>query len=431
MKKLTVIILLFAIFLGTSTAYISAEVNSGKDKVSFEETVLFGDKTYANGVTFTRETNYKRKISWKTDYTIGFPPECNTEYKFSAEGIPFGYERDKSGISISSEWGHIKSISDTYAEIVQTAKKEKKFVSENFKLRDFCEYLPLTVDVDLPDVLLSEEKLQRLSDKVNEFFKTPVPEECEIIFYSESDGSSGISCDLYVSVYTASYTSDTVFFVHSKDISSPYKEDENCIYGINYGKNEVYEDTLKLVYDPGDDFIINEVHSTDKTLVLLGTDKHNKTLLRVLDLKTMECIQNLQVSNGNFDSVDATAFIKDDFLKIEIYDYNIKANENDDEVVIHFYTVLPDGTYEYSMSIHDREKRFLKNINLTAVDFDGQRAAFAQILSPFWSDGFYKLTVSVYDKNGLLYIGEYDCSLSKHKRGDSGHTDYSFDINIG
>ena len=52
MKKLTVTILLFAIFLGAATAYISAEVNSGKDKVSFEENVLLGDKIYANGVTF-------------------------------------------------------------------------------------------------------------------------------------------------------------------------------------------------------------------------------------------------------------------------------------------------------------------------------------------------------------------------------------------
>ncbi len=436
MKKLTVIILIFAVLLSAGTVYMTAEVNAGKDKISFEEEVIYGDKIHANGVKFTMETNYERKLNWKTDYTIGIKPECKTDFRFSTEGIPLGYERDKSGISISSDLGNIKSISDKYAEIVKTAKKEKKFVSETFKLRDFCEYLPLMVDVDLPDVLLSEEKLQRLNDKVNEFFKTPVPEECEIIFHAESDGASGISCDLYISAYTATYTSDTVFFIYSKDIYSPYEKEDNCLYTINYGENEVYEDTLKLAYDPGDDFIINEVHSTDKTLVFLGTDKeHNKILLRVLDLKTMECIQNIQVSDENSESADGTVFLKDDFLQIEIYDYNSKANENDNETEMHFYTVLPDGTYKHSMTVYDKEKNLSKYDYLRYVDFDGERAVFMQAIHPYstGNNEYYHFFVSVYDKSGLLYIGKYKCNLSKHIQGDywlSDYDYYSLDINI-
>ncbi len=233
MKKLTVIILIFAVLLGAGTVYMTAEVNAGKDKISFEEEVIYGDKIHANGVKFTMKTNYEYKLNWKTDYTIGIKPECKTDFRFNAEGIPLGYERDKSGIYISTEFGHIESLSEKYAEIVKTAKKEKKFVSESFKLRDFCEYLPLFVDVDLPDVLLNEEKHQRLSDKINEFFKTPVPEECQITFYAESDGSSGTSCDLYIYAYTATYTSDTVFFIYPKDIYSPYEKEDNYLYTIN------------------------------------------------------------------------------------------------------------------------------------------------------------------------------------------------------
>ena len=436
MKKLTVIILIFAVLLGAGTVYMTAEVNAGKDKISFEEEVIYGDKIHANGVKFTMETNYKDKLNWKTDYTIGVKPECKTDFRFNAEGIPLGYERDKSGISISTEFGHVESLSEKYAEIVKTAKKEKKFVSESFKLRDFCEYPPLMVDVDLPDVLLSEEKLQRLIDKVNEFFKAPVPEECEIILYADSDGSSGISCDLYVSAHTAAYTSDTVFFIYSKDIYSPYEKTDNCLYTINYGKNEVYEDTLKLAYDPGDDFIINEVHSTDKTLVFLGTDKeHNKILLRVLDLKTMECIQNIQVSDKNAESAGATAFLKDDFLQIKIHDYNSKANENDDETKIHFYTVLPDGTYKYSMTVYDKEKNLLKYNYLTHADFDGERAVFIQATHPYLTGNneYYHFFINVYDKSGLLYIGKYKCNLSKHIQGDywiAYYNYHSLDINI-
>ena len=430
MKKLTVTILLFAIFLGAATAYISAEVNSGKDKVSFEETVLFGDKIYANGVTFTMETTYARKLNWKTDYTIGFTPECNTEYRFSAEGIP----EANSGIDILSDVSHLDFIQDKYREAVNTAKKENKSVTYKIKLKDHIDYFPITVDVDLPDVILTEENRKRLNKKVNEFFKIPVPNDCEVTISADSGGETSSvwrdceEIDFYL--HGMLYTQDTVFL-------SSFNDDDNRIYSINYGKNEVYEDTLKIAYEAGANFEIDEVNITDKTLVILGTDtENNKTLLRVLDLKTMECIQNLQVSGENSDSTDATALVRDDFLKIEIYDYNSKANENDDEVAMHFYQGLPDGTYEYSMSIHDKEKMLLKNNYFTAVDFDGQRAVFAQAVNPYIAGGasFYRITVSVYDENGLLYIGEYDCSLVNHDKGDYymlGDTDDSIDINIG
>ena len=429
MKKLTVIILLFAIFLGAATAYISAEVNSGKDKISFEETVLLGDKIYANGVTFTMEMNYARKLNWKTDYTIGFTPECNTEYRFSAEGI-LDYDRTNSGIDILSDVSHLDFIQDKYREAVNTAKKENRTVTYKIKLRDHIEYFPFTVDVDLPNIVLSEENRKRLNEKVNEFFKIPVPDDFEVTISADSGGeTSSVWCDYYKQLHGMIYSQDTVFL-------SSFNDDDNRIYSINYGKNEVYEDTLKIAYEAGANFEIDEVNITDKTLVILGTDtENNKTLLRVLDLKTMECIQNLQVSGENSDSTDATALVRDDFLKIEIYDYNSKANENDDEVVMHFYTTLPDGTYEYSMSIHDEEKMFIKYINLTAVDFDGQRAVFAQLVNPYFSGGtnLYKVTVSVYDNTGLIYMGQYDCSLSKHYRQDSIFPDqgYSLDINIG
>ncbi len=427
MKKLTVTILLFAIFLGAATAYISAEVNSGKDKISFEETVLFGDKIYANGVTFTMETNYARTLNWKTDYTIGFPPECNTEYRFSAEGIT-DYDRTNSGIDIMSDISHLDFIQDKYNEAVNTAKKENRAVTYKIKLKDHIEYFPFTVDVDLPDVVLSEENRQRLNEKVNEFFKIPVPDNCEVTISADSGGAtSAIWSDYQKDFYGMHYTQDTVFLISF---------DDNRIYSINYGENEVYEDTLKIAYEPEENFIITEANITDKTLVLLGTDtEHNKTHLRVLDLKTMECIQNLQVSGENSDSTDATALVRDDFLKIEIYDYNSKANENDDEGVMHFYTVLPDGTYEYSMSIHEEQKMFIKYINLTAVDFDGQRAAFAEIIHPSIAggDAYFDINVSVYDKDGLVYMGEYKCSLSKHDKQDYLFSNYSsyLDINIG
>ena len=429
MKKLTVIILLFAVLFGISTAYISAEVNSGKDKVSFEENVLLGDKIYANGVTFTMETNYARKLNWKTDYTIGFTPECNTEYRFSAEGIP-DYDRTNSGIDILSDVSHLDFIQDKYREAVNTAKKENKSVTYKIKLKDHIEYFPFTVDVDLPNIVLSEENRKRLNEKVNEFFKIPVPDDFEVTISADSGGeTSSVWCDYYKQLHGMIYSQDTVFL-------SSFNDDDNRIYSINYGENEVYENTLKIAYEPEEIFEINEVDITDKTLVLLGIDKrHRQTLLRVLDLKTMECIQNMQVSEKISDSISRTVFIKDDFLGIEMYDYHSKANENDDEAMIHFYNLLPDGTYKYSITVYKKYKNYLKSDYLSAVDFDGQRAAFAEIIHPniAGGDAYFDINVSVYDKDGLVYMGEYKCSLSKHDKQDYLFSNYSsyLDINIG
>ena len=174
MKKLTVIILLLAVLFGVSTAYIAAEVNSGKDKVSFEENVLYGDKTYANGITLTMKANYMRKLNWKTDYTIGLSPKCETEYRFSAEGIPDD-DRDYYGIDISENIGDLKVVSDAYNEAVKTSKEEKRSVTVMLDLSDHIEYFPLFVDVDLPNFTLSYENQQRLIKKVNEFLKLPYP----------------------------------------------------------------------------------------------------------------------------------------------------------------------------------------------------------------------------------------------------------------
>ncbi len=265
MKKLTVIILLFAIFLGAATAYISTEVNSGKDKVSFEETVLFGDKIYANGVTFTMETNYARKLNWKTDYTIGFTPECKTDYKFSTDAL-YPQDREYSGIYISPGISDIKTISDTYSDVVNEAKKENKNVSRTLMLRDIIEYFPITVDISLPNFMLSEENRKALTEKINEFFKTTVPDDFEVIISAEAGGEySSISCDDIYCYASGVYTDDTIYFsMHDKE-NTAFK-DYDKIYSLNYDENTVYEDTLKVAYDPGENFIESNKKERPKPL---------------------------------------------------------------------------------------------------------------------------------------------------------------------
>ncbi|MBR6645308.1 MAG: hypothetical protein IKL21_06045 [Clostridia bacterium] len=422
MKKLTVIILLFAVLFGISTAYISAEVNSGKDKVSFEENVLLGDKIYANGVTFSLESSYEYKLNWKTDYTIGFTPKCTTDYKFSPSGL-YPQDDEYSAIHLSTEISHIKTISDTYSEVISEAKKENKNVSRTLMLRDIVEYFPITVDISLPNFTLSEENRKALTEKVNEFFKTPVPDDFEVVISAEAGGEySSISCrDLY---YSASgvYTDDTIFFSLYDKGTTAFK-DYDKIYSLNYDENTVYEDTLKVAYDPGENFIESNKFVTEKTLVILGEDSDcKKTFLRVLDLKTMQCIQDIKL----FDEGHINSIFKNDFIEVETYDDNMNYE-------IYFYKALPDGTYEYGMTVYE-SKYFFGN-DITAIDFDGKRAVFAQATFPHLAGGrdFYNVTVSVYDESGVLYIGEYKCNLTKHNKGDHwmAQYGYSLDVNIG
>ena len=421
MKKLTVIILLLAVLFGVSTAYIAAEVNSGKDKVSFEENVLYGDKTYANGITLTMEANYKRKLNWKTDYTVGLSPKCETEYRFSAEGIPDD-DREYYGIDISENIGDLKVVSDAYDEAVKTSKEEKRSVTVTLDLSDHIEYFPLFVYVDLPNFTLSYENQQRLIKKVNEFFKTPVPDNFNITITAEDEGTvTSIGYDAYTDTqFTGvAITPDTVFFTKGFTKFSP-KDHDNTIYSINYGKDVIYEDTLKSAYDPGENFIISEMFATDKTLVLLGTDNDcETTFLQVLDIQTMNCIQNIKVSDSGYVSSRS----KEDFIEIE-------TRNDSDDYEIYFYKLLPDNTYTHGMTV--REKGDFFGDYITAIDFDGQHAVFAQAIHPHiaGSDAHFDVLLSVYDQSGRVYLGEYKCNLSKHNKSGYRLADYGYSLDV-
>lgn len=423
MKILTAIILLLAVLFGVSTAYIAAEVNSGKDKVSFEENVLYGDKTYANGITLTMEANYKRKLNWKTDYTIGLSPKCETEYRFSAEGIP-DYNRDHYGINISENIGDLKVVSDAYNEAVKTSKEEKRSVTVTLDLSDHIEYFPFFVDVDLPNFTLSYENQQRLIKKVNEFFKTPVPDNFNITITAEDEGTvTGIGYDAYTDTqFTGvAITPDTVFFAKGYTKFSS-KDHDNTIYSINYGKDVIYEETLKTAYDPGENFIISEMFATDKTLVLLGADNDcETTFLQVFDIQTMNCIQNIKVADSGY----VSSQLKEDFIEIE-------TRNDSGDYEIYFYKLLPDNTYTHGMTV--REKGDFFGGYITAIDFDGQNAVFAQAIHPYiaGSDAYFDVLLSVYDQSGRVYLGEYKCNLSKHNKIGYWFPDdgYSLDVNM-
>ena len=86
------------------------------------------------------------------------------------------------------------------------------------------------------------------------------------------------------------------------------------------------------------------------------------------------------------------------------------------------------------MTLYEEEDFFLFGYYITAVDFDGQYAVFAQAKNPYalGSDADFDVKVSVYDQSGCVYLGEYKCNLSKHNKiryllADYG---YSLDVNM-
>lgn len=91
MKKSFVLLLALVILVSGTAYYAQSELLQEKDKVHFEENVIYGDKSVVDGVTVETNSRYDYNLFWNTLYQIGDKPKEETEYSF----YPWGnYEGD-------------------------------------------------------------------------------------------------------------------------------------------------------------------------------------------------------------------------------------------------------------------------------------------------------------------------------------------------
>lgn len=82
MKK-SFVLLIALLLLITGTVYVAqTTILENKDKVTFTENVIYGDKSVVDGVTVEMRADYHDQLYWNSTYVIGEKPQVDTEYTF-------------------------------------------------------------------------------------------------------------------------------------------------------------------------------------------------------------------------------------------------------------------------------------------------------------------------------------------------------------
>jgi hypothetical protein len=151
------------------------EVDRGKDAVALQETVLFGDKSEAEGIVIDCNTTLNYYLFWNTRFIVGETPDIHTDFTFfriqrqedwpeTVGGVQFDVVGVNSSLntldvfSLGSEelsnegrYGLAKMFLDVASRT--PAGEDHK---ETVYLKDYYEYYPISVSLDLPGFNISE-----------------------------------------------------------------------------------------------------------------------------------------------------------------------------------------------------------------------------------------------------------------------------------
>lgn len=460
MKKVVAIVLLLSVLSCGVFCMIGADVLSEKANVTIKENVIYGDKSYAEGVSVFTSAEYDYHLFWNTTYRVGETPTCDTEYDFSARKLYRDSDRSHNGVMLDLDIKYGVNLAVTAEEQSGISKAFRELYDETepgtekkrlIKLQDYYTYYPVSVSMDLPGILWQGNSYEGLNpesqgneikvwEKFNDFFKIPIPEDLpafEIsVTKSERGNSIGIGTgiigrEFYINGRNV-YTSDRCFFSIGNRLASFEEHEEEFvdtslipggygIYSFTYRnvRNETntkgnlntwypnYDtgidiDSLAMVFplDPSVD-VEQMMVSPDETKLLMLTRESDELYFTVVDIATMNELQKFKVSDDRYYVVNQN----DDFIAID-------GDEN-----ISVISLEPNGKYKLSFCVPINEEINVNSVHKgisTVMDFDGERLVTVDPIYERQYGGFETchFSMAIYTKVGLVYYAEYDSSLS-------------------
>lgn len=455
-KSLGALVLILVLFVSL-TAVSYAEVNREGTEVEIKETVLYGEKSAAEGIEIGIPVSCNSRMFWDTDYTVGENSKTETEFTFF-QNSHYEYSNNYGGFELTLYGGGGSSVSGGemdlentapygMAEIFQavadrTAAGEEH--TEELRLADYYDYYPLTGEVILngnmclgDSGLLTEEEAQESGNAMSYLvgqYKIPVPEDCiASISIRKSSQGNVVGYNYYMIdsglgrlTSFSAVTPDTLYYAvdtrtENEDGSLSTMEGMEDWHGIYRMTYQVVEDTynthveldlegIERVIPLDPEVIILEMQlSEDGSSLLLFTAENGMCMLNVIDPATMETRQKLELMPYGQTAVSRDIIEGENLLVWLLSDDRIAVitGPENGEYSLEFFAELSIG------EISEEMERVYLNTSRMSVDYAGGKLAVAYPLGYHYYEmvsNSCTFWLMVYDEDGLRYCGEYQAS---------------------
>lgn len=474
MKKSLV---LFTVFLLGGIGFLSVFQTSllkEKDNVTFQDEILLGDASMAEGISVDISTQYARHLFWNTTYKAGTKPSVSTDYRFYDTAQRTKYET-QTGIHMNIEIdsynfdpeksreelkGLDKAIYDLYHDdspslsIGSTAKEYNKVKVIN--LKDYYDYYPLFMGINLENydnywnwndgLYYEQENASEDYEFLKNYFRIPIIEgdsrsinmtiyhDTYSTFIDYSQNDEPYFMDSYSAV-----TDDAIYFMFTFNQNGKEIDFDTSLIPGGYGIYRIPYETLPLkstqirpnqnvdikalsmVYPLDKNIqVFQFTTTTDKSKLILvyqDTETPNAcTEMAIIDAKTLEILQTIVLEG--IEKPDGSIEVMVPYT-LHVYDDFMAAYCSGDYLAV--LSLENNGLYhlDYIVNIHENPvfDYYIDSRGITVMDMKDGQIAITGLKNKSYVDrhynescGFY---IAVFDKDGLVYYSEHDSSLDR------------------
>lgn len=434
---------------------------AARDGVALEETVLEGDGAAAEGISVDLRTECLDHLLWDTRYVAGAEGTIHTDYTYAMNGYhylwtvePYGFSLDfwgNSGITREGENEDEYGMQKPFNDVASRCPLGTEDYTERIDLRDYYSEFPIFVqraEIVSGDVSLylpegGNRVEQQLQQELRRCFPITVPEGTymEIRVDKGEDGRSsgyGYSTPENVQMpetYSVVTEGGCYFTLSSSTPGGGAKLDTSRFvlgYGVYFLPVEltpapeeirnawkadvmsVQTGAVERVYpiDPATDYAALYANA-DKSRLYLITQTDGACILTVLDAadgRQLDTLTLFEVAAAGDETPYLRDFImRDGFLVPYLSDgrFAVVTGEGDD------YGIALTGSFEniYNNNLYLSDSSSWRNLELPALDFDGERLVVADMLDYPTECSFF---LAVYDKDGPVVLSRYSNSLDRN-----------------
>lgn len=441
MRRTLVLTTLLLALAVASLSFIHGLVDEDKDSVSISETVLYGDKSVAEGLAVDLSAHCDHRLFWDTRYIVGEKPEISTDFVFSQAQRTPKDSGHQIGIHIDHRFGGYGASSTGNLDLedepipirdVAGRTKPGETRTEVVCIKDYYDYYPIRVGLDRrAEFAINQDTLDHFAD----FFKIPVHPNHRVEIKVQKDTSGNVrriemnpidDGSVYFEVADA-LTDSGYFFTLSCLTEDGKLLDTSNIpggYGIYYYPlhNEGGDDRILTADELRNVFPLDAERarvaglqtSNDKSRLLLVTLEDETYMLTVIDAETVTKLQKIELMTAYRGSGPVS--VGPQFRSLHICDGFLVSQNGDGRFTL--LALGPDGRYEVRFRGDFSLNEHLKKVfayQVLQMDFNGEELAVAAFQDGLSSCSFY---LAVYNERGLAYAGQYHHSLDRDRPAD-------------